>query len=117
MPGSMNVADDCTRGIETCDLTTEWISGPTFLVLSEDQRPRSERIAEFDDGELEVKALVLTTSATPRVSMVAWERFSSWMKLVRVYAWWMRYKLKCEAKKQCPPSERQDCFQIGAQTN
>ena len=117
MPGSMNVADDCTRGIEMCDLTTEWITGPTFLVLSEDQRPRGERIAEFDDGELEVKALVLTTSATPRVSMVAWERFSSWMKLVRVYAWWMRYKLKCEAKKQCPPSERQDCFQIGAQTN
>ena len=103
MLGSMNVADDCTRGIEMCDLTPEcqWISGPTFLVLSEDHWPRSERIAEFDDGELEVKALVLTTSATPSMSMVAWERYSSWMKLVHVYTWWMRYKfkLKCKAKK------------------
>ena len=39
VPGSMNVADDCTRGIEMCDLTPEcrWISGPAFLMmLSED---------------------------------------------------------------------------------
>ena len=47
VPGSMNVADECTRGIEMCDLTPacRWISGPTFLMLSEDQWPRSERIA------------------------------------------------------------------------
>ena len=111
VPGSMNVADDCTRGIEMCDLTPEcrWISGPTFLMLSKDQWPRSEKKAEFDDSKLEVKASVLTTSATSSVSMVAWERHSSWKKLVRVYAWWMRYKfkLKCKVRKQCPPSERQ----------
>lgn len=72
----------------------EGSNDPTFLMLSEDQWPRSERIAEFEDGELEVKALVLTTSATPGVSMVACEKYSSWMKLVRLYAWWMRYKFR-----------------------
>ena len=56
-----------------------------------------------------VKASVLTTSATPGVRMFPWERYSSCTKLVRVYAWWMRYmfKLRCKVKKQCPPSERQ----------
>ena len=31
------------------------------------------------------------------------------LKLVRVYAWWMRYKfkLKCKVKKKCPPPERE----------
>lgn len=96
-----------------CDLTTEcrWINGPKFLILTEDQWPRSERAPDFDDGarELEVKASVLTTSATPSLSMVAWERYSSWRKMVRVYSWWMRYKFKleCKVKKQCPPSGRQ----------
>ena len=109
--GLINVADDCTRWIEMCDLTPEcrWINGPKFLMLTEDQWPRSERASEFDDSELEVKASVLTTSATPSVSMVTWERFSSWRKLVRVYAWWMKYKfkLKCKVNKKCPSSERQ----------
>ena len=45
VPGSINVANDCTREIEICDLTPEcrWINGPKFLMLTEDHWPRSER--------------------------------------------------------------------------
>lgn len=43
------------------------------------------------------------------MNMVEWERYFSWRKLVRLYAWWMRYKfnLRCKAKKLSPPPERQ----------
>ena len=38
VPGSINVADDCTGGIEMCDLIPEcrWINGPKFLMFTED---------------------------------------------------------------------------------
>ena len=44
----MNVADDCTRGIEIRDLTPEsrWISGPEFLTLPEEQWPSSEDLLD-----------------------------------------------------------------------
>ena len=46
---------------------------------------------------------------SPSVCMVQWERYSSWKKLCRHYAWWMRFRfnLRCKAKKISPPPERQ----------
>ena len=111
IPGAMNVADDCTRGIEIHDLTPEsrWISGPEFLTLPEEQRPSSEDLLDVEESELEVKTSVLTTVTTPIVNLVEWEKYSSWRRLVRLYAWWIRYKfkLKCKVNKESPPSERQ----------
>ena len=39
IPGTMNVADDCTRGKEIQELTSKcrWISGPQFLMLPEEK--------------------------------------------------------------------------------
>ena len=76
IPGAMNVADDCTRGIEIPDLTPEsrWISGPEFLTLSEEQWPSSEDLLDVEESELEVKASVLTTVTTPVVSLVDWAK-------------------------------------------
>ena len=89
IPGAVNVADDCTRGIEIHDLTPEsrWISGPKFLTLPEEQWPSSEDLVDVEESELEVKASVLTTVTTPVVNLVEWEKYSSWRRLVRLYAW------------------------------
>ena len=111
IPGAMNVADDCTRGIEIRDLTPEcrWISGPKFLSLLSEQWPSNEAVPEIDESELELKASVFTTSSTPVMNLVEWEKYSCWRRLVRLYAWWMRYKfkLRCQARNRSPPPERQ----------
>ena len=79
IPGAMNVADDCTRGIEIHDLTPEsrWISGPEFLTLPEEQWPSSEDLLDIEESKLEVKASVLTTVTTPVVKLIEWEKYSS----------------------------------------
>ena len=111
IPGAMNVADDCTRGIEIRDLTPEcrWISGPKFLSLPSEQWPSNEAVPEIDESELELKASVFTTSSTPVMNLVEWEKYSCWRRLVRLYAWWMRYKfkLRCQVRNRSPPPERQ----------
>ena len=84
----MNVADDCTRGIEIRELTPEcqWISGPKFLSLPSEQWPSNEAVPEIDESELELKASVFTTSSTPVMNLVEWEKYSCWRRLVRLYA-------------------------------
>ena len=111
IPGAMNVADDCTRGMQIRDVTPEcqWISGLKFLSPPSEQWPSNEAVPEIDESELELKASVFTTSSTPVTNLVDWEKYSCWRRLVRLYAWWMRYKfkLRCQARNRSPPPERQ----------
>ena len=110
IPGTINVADDCTRGKEIFELTPQsrWISGPDFLLQPKVEWPRVEELPVIDEQELEVKGSVLVMSTSPSVCMVQWERYSSWKKLCRHYARWMRFRfnLRCKAKKISPPPER-----------
>ena len=112
IPGAMNVADDCTRGMEIRDLIPEcrWISGPKFLSLPSEQWPSNEAVPEIDESELELKASVFTTSSTPVMNLVEWEKYSCWRRLVRLYAWWMRYKfkLRCQARNRSPSPRATD---------
>ena len=107
----MNVADDCTRGIEIQGVTPQcrWITGPEFLMLSEGEWPGAKEVQHIDEAQLEIKGSVLAVAITPFFAMVQWKKYSSWRKLCRHYAWWMRNKciLKCKAKKIRPPPERQ----------
>ena len=43
------------------------------------------------------------------MNLVEWEKYSCWRRLVRLYAWWMRYKfkLRCQVRNRSPPPERQ----------
>ena len=111
IPGKMNVADDCTRGIEIQELTPLccWITGPEFLMLSEAEWPGTNKVQDMYETELEIKGSVLAVATTPFFAMMQWEKYSSWRKLCREYAWWMRYKciLKCKAKKIRPRPGRQ----------
>jgi len=111
IPGKMNVADDCTRGKEIQELTPycRWIIGPEFQMLHEAEWPSTKEVPVIDETELEIKGSVLAVVTTPSIDMVQWEKYSSWRKLHRLYAWWMRYKcvLRCRAKKISPLPERQ----------
>lgn len=111
IPGKMNVIDDCTRGKEIQELTPycRWIIGLEFLMLHEAEWPSTKEVPVIDETELEIKGSVLAGVTTPSIDMVQWEKYSSWRKLHRLYAWWMRYKcvLRCKAKKISPLPERQ----------
>ena len=60
IPGTMNVAYDCTRGKEIHELTPKcrWISGPQFLTLPEEEWPSFKEDLEVHESELEVRASV-----------------------------------------------------------
>lgn len=107
----MNVADDCTRGKEIQELTPQcrWITGPEFLMLPEAEWRSTKEVTVIDETELEIKGPVLAVPSTPSIDMVQWEKYSSWRKLYRQYAWWTRYKciLRCKTKKISPPPEHQ----------
>ena len=55
IPGTMNVADDCTRGKEIHELTPKcrWISGPQFLTLPEEEWPSFKDGLQVNESELE----------------------------------------------------------------
>lgn len=115
IPGKMNVADDCTRGKDIQQLIPKcrWISGPEFLMLPEAEWPSTKEVPIVDETELEFKGSVLAVSTTSSTNMVQWKKYSSWRKLSRQYAWWMRYKfiLRCKIKKMNSPPESQTmCF-------
>ncbi len=111
IPGTMNEADDCTRGKEFHELTPQrrWISAPEFLMLPEVKWPSINEVPVVNESELEIKSSVLTVSTTPSINIMQWEKHSSWTELCRQYAWWMRYKfnLRCRSKMTSPPPERQ----------
>ena len=109
LPGKMNVADDCTRGLEIQDISTSsrWLNGPEFLRLSEETWP-SENVPVANENELEIKASVLSVATTPCKEVVDWTRYSTLHRILRIYGWWTRfkYKLKCRQQGSEPSSHR-----------
>ena len=79
IPGTMNVADDCTRGKEIQELTLEsrWISSPLFLMLPEGEWLSSKEDLQVNESELQVRALVLTMLFAPSMIVVEWEMYST----------------------------------------
>ena len=86
--GTINVADNCTRGKEIHELTPEsrCISGTQFFMLPEEEWSSSKEGLRVNDSELEVGVSVLTTSIAPSVIVVEWEKYSTWKSLIRLYA-------------------------------
>ena len=78
-------------------------------MLHEAEWPSTKEVPVIDETEVEIKGSVLAVVTTLSIDMVQWEKYSSWRKLHRLYAWWMRYKcvLRCKTKKISPLPERQ----------
>ena len=117
----LNLADSPSRGmiIESFLPSTFWKHGPEFLWLTPAQWPEQPlKSAESIDSDPEVKGNSQKVSFLPFTheqhvleSLIC--RFSSWQKLLRVYAWVVRFKilfLKNLAKKRGCVADRKASF-------
>ncbi|XP_048581431.1 uncharacterized protein LOC116618474 [Nematostella vectensis] len=106
IPGKLNPADDCTRGVALQDLTPDsrWLAGPDFLAKPPCQWPSAEP-EPVEESDLEVKATVLATGVSAPPLDVKWKRYSTLGRLVRVYGWCLRFKsiLLSKARKTAAP--------------
>ena len=104
VPGTMNPADDCSRGLGASELSPDcrWLRGPDFLRQGEENWPPERATDPLRSEQEEVKeerfsGLTLKgQSVLPDAS-----RFSSWTKYQRVVAWTQRF-LKNLAAKHVP---------------
>ena len=101
VPGSLNPADDCSRGLAASDLTPDcrWLRGPDFLWKDEEQwppRPDTSPLRPDQEEVKEEKFTGLTIKVQPVLPDPA--RFSSWTKYRRVVAWSLRFLHNLAAK-------------------
>ena len=100
VPGEKNPADDATRGLDLRDMSTEsrWFQGPSFLHEGEESWPldRTNRTDCTEEGKQELAKISLTFQSNRSFPLLDAERFSSWLKLLRVTAWIMRFISRCK---------------------
>ena len=101
VPGEKNPADDATRGLDLKDMSTEsrWFQGPSFLHEGEEFWPLDRRPHETDcteEGKQELAKISLTFQSNRSFPLLDADRFLSWLKLLRVTAWIMRFISRCK---------------------
>ena len=102
VPGSLNPADDCSRGLCASALTPDsrWFRGPSFLRDSETEWPRPETPQE-EENDPEVKVVAAVSVRQEKVvPLVDPARFSSWTRYTRVLAWVLRFARNFAAKRR-----------------
>ena len=100
IPGRLNPADICSRGISAGDLTSEhpWFCGPMFFKDSEDLWPENILVGEPEEDTVETVSVYVcaTRSDAPRlqeqskfiVDLIS--RYANWRRTIRVVAWMRR---------------------------
>ncbi|XP_043190423.1 uncharacterized protein LOC122364269 [Amphibalanus amphitrite] len=98
VPGKLNPADDCSRGVSVLMLSQDgrWLTGPTFLREDVSQWPPQEELAQLAQDEEMRDALVFTTTKCTSEEPIP-ARFSSWGKFKRVVGWTMRFTRNMKA--------------------
>ena len=92
IPGSLNPADDCTRGMAASALTTDcrWLCGPDFLRKAPEDWPRPAQLAPAsEEEELSERHTNMIGKEEPMTPDPG--RFSSWLRYKRVVAWILRF--------------------------
>ncbi|XP_070548332.1 uncharacterized protein [Ptychodera flava] len=100
VPGEFNVADDVSRGISVKQLTERWQHGPEFLYSPESEWPQDVSCpdqTELDKEERKTQQ-ILVTQESPEI--LDCTRFSSWMRLIRVTAYVLRFIDNLRDKQQ-----------------
>ena len=103
VPGRLNVADDCSRGLSAQDLLQEsrWINGPNFLSQGEDCWPNQSICQPPTDNDPEVKSEAwLGLSSEVHHEILDPKKTSSWTHLVRVTSWVFRLVTSCRHKNE-----------------
>lgn len=104
VPGTINPADLISRGIppDMIGSNVIWWEGPIFLKLEKDQWPSQPTVSPDEAPERRKTACTATQEQTPfSVDFVS--RYSSYMKLVRSTAYWLR--LKAMLRHQTSPKQ------------
>ena len=102
VPGTLNPADDCSRGLSASELTPDcrWFRGPDFLWKDEESWPPKQDAYPLTPKQEEVKEerfAGLTIKLEPVLPDTA--KYSSWTRYRRVVAWMMRFLKNLAAKK------------------
>ena len=94
VPGNLNPADDCSRGLSLSQLNANhrWFNGPEFL-LSNDPNdwPVQVHVPEVEVNDSELKRVVIAQSAFVHQGLVDVSEFSRLSRLLRVTAWSSRF--------------------------
>ena len=103
VPGRLNVADDCSRGLSAQDLLRDsrWINGPDFLSRGEDCWPNQVISQPPTDHDPEVKSEAwLGLSSEVNHEFLDPKKTSSWTHLTRVTSWVFRFVTSCRHKNE-----------------
>ena len=100
VPGPLNPADDCSRGLVITELNTDgrWFRGPSFLQKAEVYWPVSARPQPLEDDDPEVKTVAALSESNAAMLPVDPARYSSWIRYKRVTAWVLRFTRNFAAK-------------------
>ena len=111
VPSHLNVADCCTRGLSASDITVshEWLAGPAFLSSDENSWPEQPLTFEVDSKDENLRRDCCLNAVSTIVDhdnvqatvhhykvfpLVDPSRFSSFLRLQRTTAWFLR-AVKC----------------------
>ena len=101
-PGSLNPADEASRGISAQRfLTSErWFKGPAFLMKPEEDWPcfEIEALPE-DDQELKGERAIFTLTLPEKLHELL-VKYSSWTVLQRKVAWLLKFKVYLQYQRQ-----------------
>ena len=103
VPGRLNVADDCSRGLSAQDLLqgSRWINGPYFLSQGEDCWPNQSIGQPPTDNDPEVKSEAwLGLCSEVHHKFLDPKKTSSWTHLLRVTSWVFRFVTSCRHKNE-----------------
>ena len=106
--GTQNPADMISRGVTTTNLVkSEWLSGPSFLRDYKSHWKSADFIEDLAANDCEVRSnakieVTLMTNVEPHPLDVLTDYFSSWYKLKRAVAWWMKFISFLQSKKNTP---------------
>ena len=102
-----NCADDATRGLHASQLNVNprWFRGPEFLYHAPERWPQKKRIREketSEDCQAEIAKPKMTFASDVSQSLMDPSKYSSWIGLISVTAWAMRFvsKLSTKVKKR-----------------
>ena len=101
VPGKLNPADVATREEYTQEANNDvWFNGPTFLRCSETEWP-ARTLTPLDKEFIELTKVNHTHTSIPQPkkgSIIEFDRFSSWRRIVRIVAWIFVFYYNCKLK-------------------
>ena len=100
-PGTLNPADDASRGLSAHQLLSSgrWFSGPAFLSKPEEDWPQAD-VGQLPEDDLEVKneKAIFTLTASDKLHELL-VRYSSWEVLQRKVAWLLKFKAYLQCRR------------------